>query len=240
MRLCDYFDRVAIIHLPERRDRYRALAQELRRIGLDIQDGKVQIPHAPMPNDANGFPSKGVYGNFLSHLEILRSALRDGLQTVWVLEDDAIFSKRLERQQKEVVRGLEEWPWGVCFLGHSLKRELRTCARGLVVPPADFIWAHCYAVHARALSRLVQYLERAVVLPQGHPEGGKLYIDGAFTHFRRLNPDVLTLVSNPALSVQRGSPSSLNRQKWYDSLSWSQPLVSIARQLRDEWWRLQG
>jgi glycosyl transferase family 25 len=240
MMLSEYFDRIAVIHLPERRDRFRGLSAELRAIGLDITHPKVRIPHAPRPSQAYGFPSRGVYGNFLSHLEILRCALNDGLETIWVLEDDAIFSRRLQRQQDALVEDLRKLEWGICFLGHSLTRELRQLRRGLLPPPTDFIWAHCYAVHARALPRIVRYLESAVDRPEGHPEGGKLYIDGAFTLFRRFNPDVTALVSNPSLSVQRGSPSSLNRANWYDTFAWSRPIISAARRCRDQWWRLRA
>ena len=79
MSLIDYFDRLAIIHLADRIDRYRPLVDELLRIGIDIGHGKVIIPDAPRPSDAYGFPSRGVLGNFLSHLAILKSAHRDGL-----------------------------------------------------------------------------------------------------------------------------------------------------------------
>ena len=82
MGILDYFDRMAIIHLPDREDRFRALRAELSRIGIDINDPKVVIPHAPMPESANGYKSRGVYGSFLSHLEILEAAYRDGLETV--------------------------------------------------------------------------------------------------------------------------------------------------------------
>jgi hypothetical protein len=47
--LLDYFERLYIIHLPERVDRYRALGTELLNIGIDIQDPKVYIPMLPSP-----------------------------------------------------------------------------------------------------------------------------------------------------------------------------------------------
>src|SRR5664280_3167766 len=101
LSLLDYFDRISIIHPKARADRYRELARELRRLGIEITHGKVCIPDAPMPSEASGFPSKSIYGNFLSHLEILKSAQRDGLQSIWVLEDDAIFSHRFVREQNK-------------------------------------------------------------------------------------------------------------------------------------------
>jgi glycosyl transferase, family 25 len=240
MTLYDYFDRISIIHLPNRLDRYQSLSTELRDLGIDIRQPKVQIPHAPVPTDWNGWPSRGVYGNFLSHLGILRQALQDGLQTVWVLEDDAIFSRRMLREQQALVETLKEREWGLCFFGHSLTDELADQPTGFVAPNADFIWAHCYAVHARALPRLVSYLEQAVVLPEHHPEGSRLYIDGAFTLFRRLNPDVVALVYNPALSIQKGCTSSLNDRKWYDAVPVTRPLVSLVRSARDHWWKLRA
>jgi hypothetical protein len=240
MTLYEYFDRIAIIHLPDRRDRFQALSAELRDMGIDIRQPKVQIPHAPIPTDWTGWPSRGVYGNFLSHLGILRQALEDGLQTVWVLEDDAIFSRRMRREQLALVETLKEREWDLCFFGHSLKHELAEQPTGFVAPNADFIWAHCYAVHARALPRLVAYMERALVLPAHHPEGSRLYIDGAFTLFRRSNPDVVALVHNPALSIQKGCTSSLNDPKWYDTVAVTRPLVSLARRARDHWWKLRA
>jgi glycosyl transferase, family 25 len=239
MNLYEYFDRISIIHLPERKDRYDALSKELRRLGIDIAGSKVDIPYAPRPEDANGFPSRGVYGSYLSHLETHRQALKDGLNSVWVLEDDAIFSRRMCRDQEALVEKLQQTKWDICYFGHTLTKELAGQPAGLIPPTGDFFWAHCYAVHARVLPRLVAYLERATVLPSGHPEGGKLYIDAAFTLFRRFNPDVVTLVANPCLSIQKGCFSSLNNLRWYDTAA-SRALVSAARSMRDEWWRLSA
>jgi glycosyl transferase family 25 len=86
----------------------------------------------------------------------------------------------------------------------------------------------------------VAYLEQAVVLPAHHPVGSRLYIDAAFTLFRRLNPDVVTFVYNPALSIQKGCTSSLNDPKWYDTVPVTRPLVSLARRARDHWWKLRA
>ena len=156
-----------------------------------------------MPSDWNGWPSRGVYGNFLSHLGILRQALQDGLESIWVLEDDAIFSRRMRREQQALVETLKEREWAALLWALVDTRTGRAANR-LCAANTDFIWAHCYAVHTRVLPRLVAYLEQAVVLPEHHPEGSRLYIDAAFTLFRRLNPDVVALVYNPALSIQKG------------------------------------
>jgi glycosyl transferase, family 25 len=238
MEIKDYFERIYVIHLPERVDRYIALERELRMLGIDLKGGKVRIPHAPRPTDANQFSSRAVYGNFLSHLAILKEAREERFATVLVLEDDAIFSRRMVKNQAALVQTLRDQPWDLCFFGHSLKHELHGCAKGLVAHRAGFTWAHCYGVNARVLPRLIDYLETTMILQPGDPRGARMYIDGAFTLFRERNPDVVALVSNPVLSVQKGSPSSIAGKGWYRSLRFINPLINMARAVRDEFWRL--
>jgi glycosyl transferase, family 25 len=242
MTLVEYFDRTCIINLPERDDRLRVIRGELRRCGGDEHPEKVQVPYAPRPDDPNGFVSRGVYGSYLSHYTILQDALRDGIETVWVLEDDATFSHRMVRDQARIVEALRRDPWDMCFFGHSLRRDLEGRPRGLIQigPTAEFRWAHCYAIHAKILPRLLAYLEENIKNPPGHPRGGKLYIDPAYNFFRRFNPDVVALAANPVMSLQRGSVSSLAGGHWYDRSRLLVPLVSLARSARDELWRWTG
>ena len=229
----DFFDRVSIINLPSRPDRLRALRGELRRVGYDVDNPKVTIPFAPEPTDANGFPSRGVYGNFLSHLGILESAYQDGLKNVLVLEDDAIFSARFRKCS--LVETLSSEPWDFCFIGHALK--LAPTPSGFLRSIAPFKWVHCYAVNRSVMSRLVDYLKATIERPVGHPAGGKMYIDGAYSLFRQQYPDVVALLSAPRLSSQKGSPSNLSDSKWYDLNPLTKPMVATARAVRDELWR---
>jgi len=224
--------------LPERKDRFMALKRELAQLDIDLEGENVRIPHAPRPDDANGFSSRGVYGNFLSHLSILKEALAEGLEAVLVLEDDAIFSRRMVRQQAELVDFLRSNPWDLCFFGHSLKKELRGCKKGLIPHRANFMWAHCYAVHKRALPELISYLELTMTLPPHDPRGSHMYIDGAFSMFRNRHPHIVTLVSNPVLSVQKGSASSIAGTGWYSALGQGKHLIGLLRAARDQWWRV--
>jgi glycosyl transferase family 25 len=234
--ILDYFDRLAIIHLPEREDRFRALRRELASIGIDLNDPKVSIPDPPMPESAHGYVSRGVYGSFLSHLDILETAYRDGLETVFVLEDDAIFSKKFRKQQSTVCRHLRENPWDFCFIGHSWDPSFPNSPTSLMRYSGPFIWAHAYAVHRRIMARWIDYLHQTTEREVGHPKGGKVYIDAAQFLFRQFNPDVICIVSSPCLSVQKGSPSSLNDQKWFKRFPFK-IAVDAGRVLRDEAWR---
>jgi glycosyl transferase, family 25 len=240
MRILDYFDRISIIHMKDRRDRYRGLVKELPRIGITIDDKQIRIYEPTKQTAANGFASPGVYSNFISHLDVLKDAQLEKLQTILIMEDDAIFSRRFACQQDDLMSILSRRNWGMCYFGHTLDRELRSYDRGLTPYPDFFAWAHCYAVHGSILPRLIPFLERIMANDPRHPEGGKLAVDGAFNHFRRFNPDVEVLVANPVLSVQRGSPSSLATRRWYDQINVLKQLVTLLRTARDESWRQIG
>jgi glycosyl transferase, family 25 len=237
MGILDYFDRLAIIHLPDREDRFRALRRELARIGIDIHDPKVTIPDPPMPPTANGFTSKGVYGSFLSHLEIIEQAYADGLDSVWVLEDDAIFNRRFNRCQRQVAQDLRTYPWDMCFIGHTTSPDVPYSPTGLLRYSGPFIWAHAYGVHRRIMPRLIEYLHETMERPIGDPLGGKLYIDAAYFFFRQFNADVISVVSSPCFSVQKGSRSSLASRRWFERFPLAVALWTVGRAVRDEFWR---
>ena len=141
-------------------------------------------------------------------------------EAVMVLEDDAIFRRVLRKPavQDGIVATLRRLDWGLCFLGHPLTDELAGLPRGLIDYPGYFKWAHCYLVHRRAIGSLVDYMEETLRNPPGSPRGGRMYVDAALTLFREFHPDVRTLVANPSLSVQRGSPSSLGHRRFYDAV----------------------
>ncbi|MEN3147031.1 hypothetical protein ABCW43_06930 [Neorhizobium sp. IRAMC:178] len=233
--LFEYFERVEIIHLPERTDRFRALSRELARSGYNIKDAS--IPHAPKPDGTFGFPSIGVYGNFLSHLDIITRAKGEGASTVLILEDDAIFSRRFKQRQLAIADQLSKTPWDILYIGHSLQGGTSTrVTPDLARFTGDLLWAHCYAINRSVMQRLTEYLDYTLKAPPGDPKGGKMYIDAALTLFRRQNPDVVCLVTDPCLSVQKGSQSNLGKGKSWIGRNLPQAL-SLGRSFRDECWR---
>jgi GR25 family glycosyltransferase involved in LPS biosynthesis len=237
------FERVYIINLPERTDRYAQIKEELASIGIGIDDAKVRIMKGQWSDSANGFTSLGAYGNFMSHLRILREAAADRLSSVWILEDDATFRHVLRSSEfQSLVSGrLAKKDWDIAYLGHAIDPAvLKAHKQELFVPLAsdlEFLWAHCYAVSARGIPSLLAYLEETLINPPGHPRGGRMFIDGALNMYRRQHPEVCALASPINLSSQRGSTSSLAGGKFYDKLPATKALVQVLRGLRDEAWR---
>jgi GR25 family glycosyltransferase involved in LPS biosynthesis len=240
--LLDYLTQVRIIHLRNRVDRYTVLVRELANVGLDINDDRVQITDAICCSDDNAFPSPSVFGSFLSHLKTLREAHDKQYRSILVLEDDAIFRSFFSSEdfQKQLVDTLSAKPWDICYFGHPVTNLLKTQPKGLINTNLIFRWSHCYAVHQRILPELIAYLEATMERPAGHPEGGKMYFDGALSMFRERSPNVVTLISNPTFSIQRGSISTLADRRWYDKVAMLQLPLNLVRAIRDELWRRTG
>jgi GR25 family glycosyltransferase involved in LPS biosynthesis len=211
-------------------------------IHISIDHEQVNIPLAPIVTENHGFPSNQVYGNFLSHLEILKTARDQNAQAVLILEDDAIFTKSLRnpKTQKKLVENLAQKEWDMAFLGHPADKKFYGNNLGLLETKEEFKWAHCYAVSAHGLPALIKFLEESMERPRGHPLGGKMYIDGAFSLYRRLNASAITLAHYPTLSIQRGSPSGIAKASWYDSNNYLSQTLSIIRRIRDGIWRHTG
>lgn len=237
--LLDHFSRVEIIHLRSRKDRYRLLKKELSRFGLDLDGNKVHVPDAPIVEDDFGFESKQVYGNFLSHLDILRRAANDGVANVLILEDDVIFSDSFKsvNYQDQAVESLTSHDWDIAYLGHPRVNSDKSSNPGFHVTEHLFKWAHCYAVSHRILNRLVDYLEETIERESIDPRGKKKYIDGAINHFRFLHKEVTSIAHFPTLSIQRGSPSGIASRSWYDKIGVLNKPIQSARDLRDTVWK---
>ncbi|MCE9604396.1 MAG: glycosyltransferase family 25 protein [Planctomycetia bacterium] len=234
-RLLAGFERITVVNLPDRTDRRREMEEQLQAVGVEAHDARLRFFAAKRPTEKGDWPSLGARGCFQSHLEILRQALDDGLGNVLVLEDDCDFTPHLEEQREALLGALETASWDLCYPGHP--EALADAEAGTWVAHAgSFQQSHCYAVHGRALPRLVEFLEAITRRAEGHPLGGPQHYDGALNMFRAQNPDIVTLLAAPSLAHQRSSKSDIF-EHWYDRVPGVRQLFALRRQLKK---RLRG
>lgn len=225
--LLDGFQRIIVVNLPERNDRRREMEQQLRAVGADPNDPRIRFFAAARPREVGDWPSIGARGCFQSHLEILRAAAADGLESILILEDDCDFTPRPTAMRAALVEQLADREWDLCYLGHP--EALDDAAPGTwVAHDRPFQQSHCYAVHGRALPRLVEFLEAVTKRPAGHPDGGPQHYDGALNMFRMQNADVVTLLAAPSLAHQRSSRSDIF-EHWYDRVFGLKQLFELRR-----------
>jgi glycosyl transferase family 25 len=223
----DYFERIFIINLPSRTDRQAEIAAQLKAIGLSLAEGRVELFAAVRPEAAEGFPSIGARGCFMSHLGVLRTAQRLGLQRVAIFEDDLDFAADFAVRIQPLLAQLASVDWSVFYGGHHLEQALHGQAQAelLEVQPDALIGTtHFVTFQGDAIAAAVQYLEAILARPAGDPAGGPMHVDGAYNWFRRANPQFKTLLAIPELGFQRASRTDIHDLRWYDTT----PLISNA------------
>src|SRR5262245_54618489 len=228
MHLTDLFERGFVINLPDRVDRRKALTRELRRAGMALSPGRIEIFPAIRPDSAGRFPSVGARGCFLSHLMVLKKARDEVRGEVLVLEDDLALNPRFAELEPEIVHQLAEADWDIVYFGHRTGLRPQEGPE-LVRCEGPVLLAHFLGYHRRVLDRLIGFLERMLTQPAGHPEGGPMHFDGALTTFREQNPDVITLLTWPMLGWQTSSRSDIDAGSWFDRVPVIREFAGVAR-----------
>lgn len=235
--LLNFFDKSYIINLPERLDRRREMKQELKMLGLSESSapGRVVFFPAIRPTDKGEFPSIGSKGCFLSHLAVLKEAKRQNLNNLLIMEDDLSFTRFLIKKQNFVVNELQRLNWDFAYLGHAVKPVL--IKENIFYEYFEPLrLAHFLAINKETIPQLVDFLEEVLSRPGGHPEGGPMHVDGAYSTFRQQNSKVVTLIANPSLGFQRSSSSNIAGYKWFETLPVFAQLLGAARNAKN-WYR---
>ena len=204
--ILDRFEQVRIVNLVDRPDRRREVIAELDRIGGMAPN--ISFYEAHRPDDTGGFPSLGARGCFESHLAVLRSARDAGARNLLILEDDVDFTRDGPDRLAKLVPQLFGQRWDFFYGAHLLAANGR---QGLVeVPAAEPVATTSFvAIDGGTIQRFVEFLEGVLSRPPGSPDYGPMHVDGAYTVFRLLNPDCVTLAAFPPLARQRSSPSDV-------------------------------
>jgi GR25 family glycosyltransferase involved in LPS biosynthesis len=156
-----------VINLADRTDRRREMEAQLRRVGWEAI-----FQPATRPDTADGFPSVGARGCFLSHL----ATLNRGLGTrghVLIMEDDLSFVKDFPRLWNAAIEDLETKNWSIFYAGHTLTTEHESLS---ILPPSQgILCSHFVLIHADAMQTIVDGLSAILSRPPGHPDGGPMH-----------------------------------------------------------------
>jgi hypothetical protein len=217
MRFREFFECVTIINLAERSDRRSEMEWELERAGLSPEPGRIEFFSALKMTEAAGFTNAGYHGCFRSHLGVLQKAAASKCKNVLVFEDDASISDRFRQDEVSLINQIRSLDWGIVYFGHGLEDVDDRPAELRIVPEGGAPLTHFYAVNGHVLERLIDFLEKILKRPAGHPDGGPMSPDGALDVFLIQNPDVPCYCCSPSMASQRSSRSDL-LPKWFDKL----------------------
>lgn len=219
MHALEYFQQIYIINLPQRHDRRREMAEQLKAIGLGFNSPFVRLFEAFRPDDAGGFPTIGARGCFLSHLGVFRDASARGFERILIFEDDLNFVSDFSTRAEEVVAALKREDWSVFYGSYSLKNAPPPEAGKSVVraQPGDSIQtAHFIGFCGSTIREMKNYLEAVLQREPGDPRGGPMHVDGAYGWFRFEHPERITLIASEQLGYQRSSRTDIHSLRWFD------------------------
>jgi GR25 family glycosyltransferase involved in LPS biosynthesis len=233
--LLDQFSRLYVINLPQRTDRRRQFARQLRRLGLSYGDAGVMLYPAIRPDDRAGFSTLGTRGCFMSHLGVLTAAAADQADSVIVCEDDLDFAQDFAERLPKLLAEVASQPWDILYLGHYSLEDVPPDPAGAALirlaPNVPVGGTHFMVVRRSVHADLIAYLQAILTRPPGHPDGGPMHVDQAFSWFRARHPQVVTLAALPPLGYQRRSRTDIHVLPFYDRLPVLRTLSTLARRL---------
>lgn len=216
---------IFVINLEHRTDRRVAMQEQLERIGWHAE-----FFPAIRPTSAADFPSTGARGCFLSHLSVLKKARDAGAQQLVILEDDVNFAQGFAVRWKHSISVLETSEWSIFYPGHVLDGLPEGLSR--ISPNTGVRCTHFMLINGHAIPTLIAGLERILSRPAGHPIGGPMHIDAAYSTIRTQDHSLVTYAYFPVLGYQRPSRTDVGKVKWFDRVGMLAPIVNIARKLR--------
>ena len=151
---------------------------------------------------------KGAWGCLCSHAQILENCLSAGIDSVLILEDDAVFCEDFSRR---TIAALEKVPedWELLYLGGQHLRQKEhppqpVNADGSVAIPFNVNRTHAYAVRGAGLQKVYRHLKSANWNRAHHIDHhlGALVETGA----------IKTYSLNPWLIGQAAGPSNIGKR----------------------------
>lgn len=201
----NHFDKILLINLPERQDRFHETVAELSKHNIKNYDWVVAIK-----DEENG--ARGLYKTLKSILELAEG---NGWNDILILEDDIqIVQDNFNDYMNAAIQELKYLDWDLFYLGGNVFKPL--CR----VPKCDFLLraegvmsthAVCYSKQGwKLMLEEMRRIEKAGVIA---PEPIDLILD------RVIVPRGKTYIANPLLAVQRPGWSDVeNRDTDYKSL----------------------
>ena len=152
--LKNVFSRVVVISLPRRLDRWRQFIYDLPAgwpFGPPLRFPAIDGNQVDVPGWWK--EGAGAWGCYLSHRKVLEDCLRDGIDSVLVLEDDALFCEDFPLEVRHFLHAVPA-DWQLLFLGGEhieLEKGLPKRVNDWAYQPYNVNRMHAYAIRTRAM-----------------------------------------------------------------------------------------
>jgi len=167
MTINEMFDRVVVINLDRRPDRLNKITKQLNGLGIAFERFSAVDDGEPVESCKK------------SHQAVLSKARADGLGSILILEDDALFGEDFLSEFEKMRRELPN-SWDMLYLGGTIMN--RDPYSNMLIRSKRTLSLHAYAVNSKAFDILLR------------PSRG--HIDWSYTY---LHEQIEAYVCSPAL-----------------------------------------
>ncbi len=161
MDTAKFFDRVYCINLDRRPDRWQRF---LDGVPSDWPFAKVErvaaIDGNQVPAPDWWRPTAGAWGCYRTHHRLIEQALNEGLESILILEDDALFGSKFAGDVKRFLGRVPD-DWGMLYFGGQHLKADRVPPRSIneeVCVPHNVNRTHAYALRGSTMEAVYRHL----------------------------------------------------------------------------------
>jgi Glycosyltransferase family 25 (LPS biosynthesis protein) len=161
-----YFDRVVVINLDRRQDRWKAIQEKFASINWPFKEPERFSAYdgEKLPAPIGWTSGPGTWGCLLSHREVLSRAIQDGLNNVLILEDDIFFAPDFEKRVVNFIKGVP-LEWDQLMLGG----QYFDTSKAFDISPEVRKVSLCHRAHAYAVrGNFMKYTYSKLCASYGH------------------------------------------------------------------------
>lgn len=162
--LYNFFDRVYCVNLRRRPDRLERIKANIQEVGWPFKpvqfvpavDGKL----CQRPEWWRG--GGGAWGCYRTHVSLMEACLNEGVESVLLLEDDALFPRDFVERAREFLSAVPE-DWGMIYLGGQHLKVGRQSptevegTNGLVYVPYNVNRTHAFGLRGRTMTKVYRH-----------------------------------------------------------------------------------
>jgi hypothetical protein len=146
VNLSKYFDKIYVINLDRRPDRYEEFQKEISKYGIENVERFSAIDGVTItPNNMKLLA--GEIGVLESHLEIVKKCKEEGLKNVLIMEDDVYFSDEILKLDEYMAAVPEDWEF-LYFGGNHVYGEPPILVNDKVIKLNYTVALQCVAINS--------------------------------------------------------------------------------------------
>ncbi len=161
MNTPELFDRVCCINLPHRADRWTRFQAGLPSDWPFAPVERVSaIDGKQVPAPRWWRPTAGAWGCYRSHVRVIEDALNEGLDSILILEDDALFEPDFAVKVRAFLNRVPD-DWGMLYLGGQHLKTKKVVPRAIneeVCIPYNVNRTHAYALRGATMKAVYRHL----------------------------------------------------------------------------------